>query len=63
MELRVISRVLDVPSTPAYQASTMVRSRPKAQIATTRPTIVSTVRSRWRNAFLNSRRSRNMVPG
>jgi hypothetical protein len=63
MELRVISRVLDVPSTPAYQASTMVRSRPKAQIATTRPTIVSTVRSRWRKAFLSSRRSRNMVRG
>ena len=37
----VISRVLELPSTPAYQASTMVRSNPKALIATTSPTIVS----------------------
>jgi hypothetical protein len=41
MALRVTSRVLAEASTPAYQASTMVRSRPKAQIATTRPISVS----------------------
>jgi hypothetical protein len=30
----------------------------EAQIAATRPTIVSSVRSRWRNAFFSSSRSR-----
>jgi hypothetical protein len=63
MALRVISRVLLLPSTPAYQASTMVRSRPKAQIATTRPTIVSTVRSLWRKAFFSRQLQQEHVPG
>src|SRR5262249_53340933 len=38
----------------AYHASTIVRSRPNAVIATTMPTIVSTVRSLWRRAFLRT---------
>ena len=32
-----LARVLELPSTPAYQASTIVRNRPKAHTATTSP--------------------------
>src|SRR5512135_3389579 len=59
MLLRVTSLVLELASTPAYHASTIVRSRPNAQIATTRPTSVRPVRSLCLNAFFASSLSRN----
>ena len=56
--LRVTSRADELAFAPAYQASTIVRSSPKAVIATTMPRIVSVVRSLWRNA-LRSDQERN----
>ena len=58
--LRVTSRALELALAPAYQASTIVRRRPNAVIATTMPTTVSAVRSLCRNAFLATRRGRSM---
>ena len=52
MALRVISRVFDAASAPAYQAPTTVCSKPKDSVATTSPSTVSEVRSLWRSAFL-----------
>src|SRR5512134_52572 len=51
IEFRVMRRVFDAPSAPAYQASTTVCSRPKATIATTSPSTVRPVRNRWRSAL------------
>jgi hypothetical protein len=51
IELRVISRVAEEASTPAYQALTTVLSRPKARMAMVIPRIVNRVLRRWRNAF------------
>jgi hypothetical protein len=59
MALRVIRRADDEDSAPAYQASTIVRSRPKATIATTMPIIVSVVRSLWRSALRRTRKGTN----
>jgi hypothetical protein len=52
IEFRVTSLVEEAPSAPAYQASTTVRNRPNASIATTRPRTVKPVRSLWRKVFL-----------
>jgi hypothetical protein len=56
-------RVLELASAPAYQASTTVRNSPNELMATMRPTKVNSVRSLWRNAFLNSKRNKNMSVG
>src|SRR5450756_1071546 len=54
MALREIRRELDAAFEPAYQASTTVCSRPKATMATTRPTIVSALRSLARKMFFRT---------
>src|SRR5207244_13143626 len=55
---RVIMRLAAAPVTPAFQAPTIVRIRPNAITAVAIPTMVSAVRRRCRNRFLNtSRRS------
>src|SRR2546422_8452680 len=55
---RVIMRLAAAPVTPAFHAPTIVRIRPNAIPAVAIPTIVSAVRRRCRNRFLNtSRRS------
>jgi hypothetical protein len=61
--LRVISRVLEAASTPAYQALTTVCSRPKAVSAITSPRMVSPVRSRARNALRTTSFRKNMILG
>src|SRR5256885_4384847 len=51
-------RLAAAPVTPAFQAPTIVRIRPNAITAVAIPTMVSAVRRRCRNRFLNtSRRS------
>src|SRR5437762_13045348 len=59
--LRVTRRADELALAPAYQASTIVRSNPNAVMATTMPTIVSTVRSLWRSAFLMTSSTTYMV--
>src|SRR5205809_3107276 len=55
---RVIMRFAAAPVTPAFQAPTIVRIRPNAIAAVAIPTMVSAVRRRYLNRFLNtSRRS------
>ena len=60
IELRVTRRAAEEASTPAYQASTTVRSRPKARIATATASTVSELRSGWRRA-LRSRILRTII--
>src|SRR6185295_6216619 len=57
--LRVTRRALEAAAAPAYQASTTVRSRPKASTAIARPVMVSSVRSRCRNALRKTSLRRN----
>src|SRR5258705_13049554 len=57
--LRVTRRALEAAAAPAYQASTTVRSRPKASTAMASPVMVSSVRSRWRNALRKTSLRRN----
>lgn len=52
MEFLVTRRLADDASTPAYHALMTVLRRPKARMAMVMPSIVSQVRSLWRNAFL-----------
>src|SRR5215831_2721810 len=59
--LRVTSRAEELAFAPAYHASTIVRSRPKAAMATTMPTMVRIVRSLCRSAFLKMRSGMNMA--
>src|SRR5947208_2061727 len=53
--LRVMRRADELAFAPAYQASTIVRSKPNAVIATIMPTTVRIVRSLWRSAFFSTR--------
>src|SRR6266550_4346149 len=48
---RTIMRLAEEPATPAFQAPTMVRSRPNAITAVAIPRIVRVVRSLWRKAL------------
>src|SRR6266576_1992982 len=48
---RTIMRLAEEPATPAFQAPTMVRSRPNAITAVAIPRIVRIVRSLWRKAL------------
>src|SRR5690349_19751437 len=57
--LRVTSRALEAAAAPAYQASTTVRSSPNASTAIARPVMVSSVRSRCRNALRKTSLRRN----
>jgi len=54
MALRMTRRLAAAADTPAYQASTTVRSSPKASTATATPKTVSRARSVCRNALRNS---------
>src|SRR4030067_998668 len=54
MAFLVMSLLACEASTPAYHASTTVRRMPKARMAMVMPSMVRTVRSLWRKAFLKS---------
>src|SRR3972149_2958852 len=54
MAFLVMSLFACEASTPAYHASTTVRRIPKARMAMVIPSMVRTVRSLWRKAFLKS---------
>jgi len=58
-ELRVTRRADELALAPAYHASTIVRSKPNAVMATMMPMTVSVVRSRWRNALRSTSRGTN----